>query len=242
MCGIVGYVGSRQATPILINGLRKLEYRGYDSAGVAVWNDGESRVIRCRGKLSSLEEKLVKEPAPGQVGIGHTRWATHGRPSDENAHPHKAGHISVIHNGIIENHLALRQELAAAGAKFGSETDTELFAHLLDRIMKNGAANLTEAVREALKKVHGAYAFVVMNDKDPDTLVAAKNASPMVVGLGDGENFIASDVTAILSETRRILFIEEGEIVTVTRDKVAITDFDGKARQREAKVITWSAT
>jgi glutamine---fructose-6-phosphate transaminase (isomerizing) len=242
MCGIVGYVGTRQATPILIGGLRKLEYRGYDSAGVAVWSGGEGRVVRCRGKLSGLEEKLQKEPAPGTIGIGHTRWATHGRPSDENAHPHKAGNISVIHNGIIENHLALRAELAAAGAKFTSETDTELFAHLLDRIMKAGAPDLTAAVREALKKVHGAYAFVVMNDKDPDTLVAAKNASPMVVGLGEGENYIASDVTAILSETRKILFIEEGEIVTVTRDKVAITDFDGKPKQRDAKVITWSAT
>jgi glucosamine--fructose-6-phosphate aminotransferase (isomerizing) len=242
MCGIVGYVGTRQATPILIGGLRKLEYRGYDSAGVAVWSGGEGRAVRCRGKLSGLEEKLQKEPAPGTIGIGHTRWATHGRPSDENAHPHKAGNISVIHNGIIENHLALRAELAAAGAKFTSETDTELFAHLLDRIMKAGAPDLTAAVREALKKVHGAYAFVVMNDKDPDTLVAAKNASPMVVGLGEGENYIASDVTAILSETRKILFIEEGEIVTVTRDKVAITDFDGKPKQRDAKVITWSAT
>ena len=242
MCGIVGYVGTRQATPILIGGLRKLEYRGYDSAGVAVWADGVGRVVRCRGKLSGLEEKLKAEPAPGTIGIGHTRWATHGRPSDENAHPHKAGSISVIHNGIIENHLALRQELASQGAKFSSETDTELFAHLLDRIMRAGAPDLTAAVREALKKVHGAYAFVVMNDKDPDTLVAAKNASPMVVGLGEGENYIASDVTAILSETRRILFIEEGEIVTVTRDGVAITDFDGKAKKREPKTITWSAT
>src|SRR5689334_23996240 len=177
MCGIVGYVGARQATPILVNGLRRLEYRGYDSAGVAVWNEGESRVVRCRGKLSALEEKLVKEPAPGTTGIGHTRWATHGRPSDENAHPHKVGSISVIHNGIIENHLALRQELAAGGSKFTSETDTELFAHLVDREVRKGATDLTTAVRQALAKVHGAYAFVVMNDQDPTTLVAAKNAS-----------------------------------------------------------------
>src|SRR5262245_14166200 len=213
MCGIVGYVGSRQATPILINGLRKLEYRGYDSAGVAVWNDGESRVIRCRGKLSSLEEKLVKEPAPGQVGIGHTRWATHGRPSDENAHPHKVGAISVVHNGIIENHLALRQELSASGAKFTSETDTEIFAHLIDRALAAGASDLTTAVRLALAKVRGAFAIVVINDKDPGTLVAAKNSSPLIVGLGDGENFIASDITAILSETKQMIFVDEGEIV-----------------------------
>ncbi len=241
MCGIVGYVGARQATPLLVGGLRRLEYRGYDSAGVSVWSDGASRVVRCRGKLANLEAKLLTEPAPGTIGIGHTRWATHGRPSDENAHPHKVGSISVIHNGIIENHLALRQELVASGAKISSETDTELFAHLIDRAMKAGATDLTTAVRAALGKVHGAYAFVVMDDKDPTTLVAAKNASPMVVGLGDGENFIASDVTAILSETRRILFIEEGEIVTVTPKSVTITDFEGKPKTREPKTITWSA-
>lgn len=241
MCGIVGYVGARQATPLLINGLRKLEYRGYDSAGVSVWHDGASRVVRCRGKLAALEEKLTKEPAPGSTGIGHTRWATHGRPSDENSHPHKVGQVSVIHNGIIENHLALRQELLAAGAKFTSETDTEIFAHLVDRAISAGATDLTTAVRKALAKVHGAYAFVVMWDKDPGTLVAAKNASPMVVGLGQGENFVASDVTAILSETRNVIFVDEGEIVTLTKDGVIITDFDGKVKQREAKVITWSA-
>ncbi|HUQ04232.1 MAG TPA: glutamine--fructose-6-phosphate transaminase (isomerizing) [Kofleriaceae bacterium] len=237
----MGYVGGRQATPILVGGLRKLEYRGYDSAGVSVWSDGASKVVRCRGKLSNLEEKLLKDTAPGSTGIGHTRWATHGRPSDENAHPHKVGAVSVIHNGIIENHLALRAELAAAGAKFTSETDTELFAHLIDRAIRAGATDTTTAVRQALQKVHGAYAFVVMNDQDPSTLVAAKNASPMVVGLGEGENYIASDVTAILSETRKILFIEEGEIVTVTREGVKITDFEGKPKTREPKIITWSA-
>jgi glutamine---fructose-6-phosphate transaminase (isomerizing) len=241
MCGIVGYVGGRQATPLLIGGLRRLEYRGYDSAGVSVWDSGTSRVVRCRGKLQNLENKLLTEPAPGLIGIGHTRWATHGRPSDENAHPHKVGAISVIHNGIIENHLALRQELAAAGAKFTSETDTELFAHLIDRAIKAGATDITTAVRTALVKVHGAFAFVVMSDADPSTLVAAKNASPMVVGLGDGENFIASDVTAILSETRKILFIEEGELVTVTKSEVKITDFEGRPKTREPKIITWSA-
>jgi glutamine---fructose-6-phosphate transaminase (isomerizing) len=242
MCGIVGYVGSRQATPILVNGLRKLEYRGYDSAGVSVWNEGLSRVVRCRGKLAALEEKLVKEPAPGNIGIGHTRWATHGRPSDENSHPHKVGTVSVIHNGIIENHLALRNELIAAGAKFSSETDTEIFAHLVDRALIGGAANLTAAVRTALAKVHGAFAFVVMNDKDPHTLVAAKNASPLVVGIGEGENFVASDVTAILNETRKVIFVDEGDLITVTKDSVTITDFDGKPRHREPKIITWSAT
>jgi glucosamine--fructose-6-phosphate aminotransferase (isomerizing) len=241
MCGIVGYIGERQATPILVNGLRKLEYRGYDSAGVAVWNGGDSRVVRCRGKLSGLEAKLLTEPAPGKIGIGHTRWATHGKPSDENAHPHKVGSISVVHNGIIENHTALRQELIASGSKFSSETDTEIFAHLIHAQIKAGAADLTEAVRRAIGKVHGAYAIVVMNDAAPDTLVAAKNASPLVVGLGDGENYFASDVTAILSETRRIIFVDEGELVTISRGGVKITDFDGVERKREARTITWNA-
>jgi len=241
MCGIIGYVGSRQATPILIGGLRKLEYRGYDSAGVSVWNDGVSRVVRCRGKLQALEDKLKTEPAPGTIGIGHTRWATHGRPSDENSHPHKAGPISVIHNGIIENHLTLRAELASAGAKFSSETDTEIFAHLVAHALINGAPDLTTAVRLSLAKVRGSFAFVVMSDKEPGTLVAAKNSSPLVIGLGDGENYVASDVTAILAETRKVLFIEEGEMVTVTRTSVLITDFEGHPRTREPKTITWSA-
>lgn len=245
MCGIIGYVGTRQATPILIGGLRKLEYRGYDSAGVAVIDpasgSGVARVVRCRGKLSGLEERLAREPAPGSIGIGHTRWATHGRPSDENSHPHKAGPISVIHNGIIENHLALRAELAAAGAKFSSETDTEIFAHLVDQALVAGAPDLTSAVRRSLAKVRGSFAFVVMSDKDPGTLVAAKNSSPLVVGLGEGENYVASDVTAILSETRRVIFVDEGELVTVTHAGVSITDFEGRPVHREPKVITWSA-
>ena len=241
MCGIIGYVGSRQATPLLVGGLRKLEYRGYDSAGVSVWSDGASRVVRCRGKLAALEDKLKKEPANGTIGIGHTRWATHGRPSDENSHPHKVGPISVIHNGIIENHLALRQELAASGSQFSSETDTEIFAHLVAREVTLGAENLTMAVRRALAKVRGSYAFVVMSDKEPGTLVAAKNSSPLVVGLGEHENFVASDVTAILNETRKVIFIDEGEIVTVTREGVSITDFEGRPHVREPKIITWSA-
>jgi glucosamine--fructose-6-phosphate aminotransferase (isomerizing) len=242
MCGIIGYIGTRQATPILVGGLRKLEYRGYDSAGVSVADGGgASRVVRCRGKLAALEDKLTREPAPGTIGIGHTRWATHGRPSDENSHPHKVGAISVIHNGIIENHLALRAELAAAGAKFSSETDTEIFAHLVEHALTSGAADLTTAVRRSLSKVRGSYAFVVMSDKEPGTLIAAKNSSPLVVGLGDGENYVASDVTAILSETRRVIFVDEGEMVVVRREGVTLMDFEGNVHTREAKTITWSA-
>ncbi|HUH06081.1 MAG TPA: glutamine--fructose-6-phosphate transaminase (isomerizing) [Kofleriaceae bacterium] len=241
MCGIVGYIGNEQATPILLDGLRRLEYRGYDSAGVSVWHDGASRVVRCRGKLANLEEKLRSEPAPGTLGIGHTRWATHGRPSDANAHPHRVNGISVVHNGIIENHLQLRAELQDAGSVFTSETDTEIFAHLIHKEVANGAANLTAAVRAALNRVKGAYAIVVMNDADPETLVAAKNASPMIVGLGNGFNLVASDVTAILEQTRDIIFIDEGEIVTVRRDGVAMIDFEGKPVHREPRRITWSA-
>jgi glucosamine--fructose-6-phosphate aminotransferase (isomerizing) len=242
MCGIIGYIGARQATPILIGGLRKLEYRGYDSAGVSVIEGaGASRVVRCRGKLAALEAKLLKEPAPGTIGVGHTRWATHGKPSDENSHPHKVGPISVIHNGIIENHLQLRAELAAAGAKFSSETDTEIFAHLVERALAGGSPDLETAVRTSLGKVRGSYAFVVMSDKEPGTLIAAKNSSPLVVGLGEGENFVASDVTAILAETRKVIFVDEGELVVVTRDGVRFTDFDGKPHVREPKIITWSA-
>ncbi|HTE52356.1 MAG TPA: glutamine--fructose-6-phosphate transaminase (isomerizing) [Kofleriaceae bacterium] len=240
MCGIVGYIGEREATPILLNGLRRLEYRGYDSAGVAVWNNGESRVVRCRGKLKGLEDLLKKEPAPGSLGIGHTRWATHGRPSDLNAHPHKAGGVSVVHNGIIENHLALRAQLSAAGAVFTSETDTEIFAHLI-RSELTDAPNLTEAVRRALTKVSGAYAIVVMNDADPKTLVAAKNSSPLVVGLGQGESFIASDITAILDETREMIIVDEGEIVTVTRQGASFCTFDGKPLDRKPKTVQWSS-
>src|SRR5678816_52439 len=167
MCGIIGYIGSRQATPLLIGGLRKLEYRGYDSAGVSVFNDGLSRVVRCRGKLGNLEEKLKAQPAPGTVGIGHTRWATHGRPSDENSHPHKVGSVSVVHNGIIENHLALRQKLRGLGHSFSSETDTEIIAHLVDEELKKGGG-LLEAVRRSLAQVQGAYAICVLSDQTPD--------------------------------------------------------------------------
>jgi len=241
MCGIVGYIGDRQATPILISGLRRLEYRGYDSAGVSVWQNGESRVVRCRGKLAGLEQRLRDEPAPGTVGIGHTRWATHGRPSDENAHPHKVGGVSVVHNGIIENHLALRNELIDAGCTFTSETDTEIFAHLIHRALADAGGSLTDAVRLVLPKVSGAFAIVVMNDADPGSIVAAKNASPLVLGLGDGENFVASDIPAILDETRDMIFVEEGEIATVTVAGIALCDFDGKPITRAAKRINWSA-
>src|SRR5262249_36606526 len=170
-----------------------------------------------------------------------TRWATHGRPSDENAHPHKVAGVSVVHNGIIENHLQLRAELSAQGRTFSSETDTEIIAHLVDAALKDGARDLTEAVRRALNRVQGAYAIVVMSDQDPERLVAAKNASPLVVGLGDGETYIASDIPAILSHTRKMVFVDEGEIATVTRQGLALMDLDGRPIHREPREITWSA-
>ncbi len=245
MCGIVGYVGEKECTPILIEGLRRLEYRGYDSAGVAVL-DGKSgttcRVVRCRGKLSNLENLLREQPTTGRIGIGHTRWATHGRPSDENAHPHKSGLVSVVHNGIIENHTSLRDGLKAKGRQFSSETDTEIIAHLVDEELKaDKNCGLREAVRRALKQVQGAYAIVVLSDAQPDRIVVAKNASPLVLGLGEGENFVASDVPAILSHTKSMIFMEEGEIAELQRGGIEITNLEGKKIERAAKQITWSA-
>ena len=241
MCGIVGYIGGRDATPILVEGLRKLEYRGYDSAGIAVLEGARSRVVRCRGKLGELEKLLAGGHPSGTTGIGHTRWATHGRPSDENAHPHKVGGIAVVHNGIIENHLSLRAALAATGRTFSSETDTEIVAHLIDAELAAGGGSLGDAVRRALARVRGAYAIVVLSDAHPDLLVAAKNASPLVIGLGDGEGFVASDVPAILEHTRRVIFLEEGDVAEVTRAGVTLTDLAGRPLVREPRVITWSA-
>jgi glutamine---fructose-6-phosphate transaminase (isomerizing) len=241
MCGIVGYVGSRDCTPILIEGLRRLEYRGYDSAGVAVFDGDGTRVVRTRGKLSALEELLRRESPKGTTGIGHTRWATHGRPSEENAHPHKVGHVSVVHNGIIENHMALRQKLMERGRKFSSETDTEIVAHLIDEELGNGAPTLLEATRRALGEVQGAYAICVLWDRDPERLVAAKNASPLVLGLGEGENFVASDIPALLAHTRRVLFLEEGELAEISRAGVTLIDLRGRPIERAPREITWSA-
>src|SRR6478609_1054702 len=198
MCGIVGYVGSREATPLLVAGLKKLEYRGYDSAGLAVTDSGVMQVMRCRGKLAGLEDILAKEPPQRTVGVCHTRWATHCRPCEINAHPHKIGPVAVVHNGIIENHMELRARLEATGRKFSSETDTEIAAHLIDEALIAGAPTLVAAVRKALQQVSGAYALAVVSETHPNQIVAAKVASPLVVGIGKGETFLASDVPAFL--------------------------------------------
>ena len=241
MCGIVGYVGAREATPILLGGLRRLEYRGYDSAGVAVGNGGQAHLVRCQGKLAALEKLLADERPVGGYGIGHTRWATHGRPSDENAHPHKAGPISVVHNGIVENHVELRERLIASGRHFSSQTDTEVLAHLIDEALQAGAASLVEAVRAALVQVKGAFAIVVLSDNSPGVLVAAKNASPLVVGVGQGEMFVASDAPAILEQTREMLFLEDGDVVELDRAGARITDLEGNPVVRKPRSVTWTA-
>ncbi|HVZ74061.1 MAG TPA: glutamine--fructose-6-phosphate transaminase (isomerizing) [Polyangia bacterium] len=242
MCGIVGYVGGRQALPFLISGLKRLEYRGYDSAGVAVAGKSGLQIVRRQGKLSALEAVVTAEPPQGTLGIGHTRWATHGKPSEANAHPHTSGSVTVVHNGIIENHLALRAELEAAGRHFTSETDTEIFAHLIDRALSDGkAATLADAVRQALARVEGTYALVVISERDPDQIVAAKNASPLVVGLGENETYLASDVPALLDQTRDVLYLEDGDVAEIRRGKVVVTDRAGGPVTRPRRTIEWNA-
>src|SRR5262245_2725950 len=209
MCGIVGYVGARQAAPILLDGLRKLEYRGYDSAGLAVHDGQHVEIVRAVGKLENLSRAIESRKLHGSTGLGHTRWATHGRPSEPNAHPHAAGDVAVVHNGIIENHLELKHELERQGVRFASDTDTEIAAHLVHRARQN-TSGLFEAVRVALEQIRGAYALAVICEREPDRIVVAKSASPLVLGLGDGETLCGSDIPALLGHTRRMMFLEDG--------------------------------
>jgi glucosamine--fructose-6-phosphate aminotransferase (isomerizing) len=239
MCGIIGYIGKDTAVPILIEGLKKLEYRGYDSSGIAVFQDGKIVVRRAVGKLQNLETLLRSETIAGKVGIGHVRWATHGRPSEENAHPHRAGRIVVVHNGIIENYLALKKGLEAQGRIFQSETDTEVIAHLIDSMVQKGLS-LPEAVREAALQLEGAYAIAVIDGKDHDIVVGARKGSPLVVGLGLGEFFIASDIPAILHRTRDVLFLNDDEMVILSNEGVKITDLKGADVQREVTRVMWN--
>jgi glutamine---fructose-6-phosphate transaminase (isomerizing) len=238
MCGIVGYVGPREASPILIGGLRRLEYRGYDSAGVATLANGQLKIRRAVGKLDNLCRLLEEAPASGRIGIGHTRWATHGRPSELNAHPHKAGPVAVIHNGIIENYLALREMLLKRGHRLKSETDTELISHLIEERLA-GRGTLTAAVRAAVSELRGSFSILVTSETEPDKLIAAKTATPLVLGLGDGENFVASDIQAILEHTRRTLVLEDGELAEIRADSVALFAFDGNPVKRSARHIEW---
>ena len=238
MCGIVGYVGSRPAVPVIVEGLRKLEYRGYDSAGVAVVCNGDLLRRRSVGKLRNLEQSLEAEPLDGAFGIGHTRWATHGRPSEENAHPHMdcRGKIVVVHNGIIENYLALKQRLSSEGHKFVTQTDTEVVAHLVESLYKG---DLEKAVREAARQLEGIYALVILHRDEPQKLVGARMGPPLVVGLGEGENFLASDIPALLSYTKDFLFLEDGELVVLTPSGYRVTDADGTEKRKEPQRIAW---
>ncbi|MGD8176162.1 glutamine--fructose-6-phosphate transaminase (isomerizing) [Marinimicrobium sp. ARAG 43.8] len=240
MCGIVGAVAQRDVVDILVEGLRRLEYRGYDSAGVAVVNNGELKRLRRLGKVKALSDAVAESPTPGGTGIAHTRWATHGEPSERNAHPHVSSEqLAVVHNGIIENHVALRTELQRAGYVFDSQTDTEVIAHLVHQTRQE-TGDLLSAVQQAVKQLDGAYGTVLMDANDSERLVVARSGSPLVIGLGIGENFIASDQLALLPVTRRFIFLEEGDVAEITRTSVRIFDKDGNAVEREAHESTVS--
>ncbi len=239
MCGIVGYIGGREAVPLIVDGLRRLEYRGYDSAGVAVLSQEKClEVRRASGKLRNLEEAIRIKPLAGSYGIGHTRWATHGRPTEENAHPHRdcKDEIVVVHNGIVENYLALRKQLISEGHTFKTETDTEVIAHLVEKYFEG---SLEDAVRAALKQISGVFAIGVISSSDPNKIVAARNGPPVVVGLGQDEFFVASDVPAILSHTRDMFFLDDGDVAILTPEGVRLTDFDGKTVRRQVSHILW---
>jgi glucosamine--fructose-6-phosphate aminotransferase (isomerizing) len=248
MCGIVGYVGPKKVVPVIIEGLRRLEYRGYDSAGIAVGSPTSKtlEVRRAPGKLANLEEVLREHPIDGTYGIGHTRWATHGRPTEENAHPHRdcTGRIVVVHNGIVENYLELKRELTAQGHKFVTETDTEIIAHLIEQVQKDAekagkSIALEVAVRLAVKRLTGAFALGVLSAAEPDKIVVARFGPPVVIGVGEGESFVASDVPGILQHTRNIYFLADGDMAILTLVGVALTDFDGKPIHREITRILW---
>jgi glucosamine--fructose-6-phosphate aminotransferase (isomerizing) len=239
MCGIIGYIGSKQVVPVLIDGLRRLEYRGYDSAGVAVVRNGEIDLRRSAGKLARLEEVIASTPIEGEYGIGHTRWATHGRPTEENAHPHRdcTGRIVVVHNGIIENYLELKLQLKREGHKFVTETDTEIVAHLVEREMKDDG--LENAVRRSLLYMRGLFALVLISADDPDKIVTVRNGPPIVVGLGDGEFFVASDIPAILSHTRDVVFLGDEQMAVITRSGVEFTDYAGSGVAAKSTRVSW---
>ena len=240
MCGIIGYIGPQKAVPVILDSLRRLEYRGYDSAGVAFLENGHLEVKRSVGKLSRLETHLADQSYEGTVGLGHTRWATHGRPSEENAHPHRAGSVAIVHNGIIENYLPLKKKLMAAGVHFKSETDTEVMVHLITQHQKKGCS-LEEAVRQALKEVQGSYAIGVISKDEPDMLIAARNGCPLVLGVGRGETFMASDIPAILHHTRKMILLDDGEMAVLGSKGAEVKNLNGKRLNKTVTTITWSA-
>jgi len=241
MCGIVGYVGKKQVVPLIIDGLRKLEYRGYDSAGIAVVDkDHQLQIRRAKGKLRNLEEALRLQTLDGTYGVGHTRWATHGRPTEENAHPHRdcTGRLVVVHNGIIENYLQLKDELRKKDHRFVTETDTEIIAHLIEDHLKTGAS-FEDAVRKSVTELRGIFALSMLSADEPDTIISARQGPPVVIGIGDGEYFVASDIPAILEHTRDVFFLGDGEIAVMTKDSVLVTDFAGNQVEPAMQRITW---
>jgi glucosamine--fructose-6-phosphate aminotransferase (isomerizing) len=239
MCGIVGYVGERRVAPVLLDGLRRLEYRGYDSAGMVVHDGSALRLVRAVGKLDNLAQAIEARELPGSMGLGHTRWATHGRPTETNAHPHQVGHVAVVHNGIIENHLELKRELERQGIQFKSDTDTEIVAHLVYLAMRE-TPDLWTAVQRALQRIRGAYALAVVSQDEPDAIVVAKNACPLVVGFGQDEVLCASDIPALLSYSRDVLFLEDGEMAELRVSGVRLATVAGEAVQRAPRRIDWS--
>ncbi|NIO03888.1 MAG: glutamine--fructose-6-phosphate transaminase (isomerizing) [Proteobacteria bacterium] len=239
MCGIIGYLGNKNTATVLTEGLKRLEYRGYDSAGIAVFHDDCIQIRRTEGKLAILEQMISKESFNGHTGIGHTRWATHGKPSDRNAHPHKAGGVAVVHNGIIENYLHLKKTLQNKGHVFNSETDTEVISHLINDLIEEGCS-FEDAVRRALQQLSGSYALGIMFEGEKKKLIGARNESPLVVGLGDGELFIASDTPAVLNYTREFIFLDDGQIVVLSDGKAAVKDLTGKTLRIEPRYVDWS--
>ncbi len=242
MCGIVGYVGNKQVVPLIIDGLRKLEYRGYDSAGIAVVDDQNNLTLRrAEGKLRNLEEAIRLNPLDGTYGIGHTRWATHGRPTEDNAHPHRdqSGKVVVVHNGIIENYLQLKSRLVELGSEFKTETDTEVVAHLIGYYKESENLSLEEAVRKTVKELRGIFALSIISVDEPDTIIAVREGPPVVIGLGDGEFFVASDIPAILQHTRDVFYLGEKEIAILSKDSVRVTDYDGNIVEPKQQRITW---
>lgn len=240
MCGIVGYIGKRDAQSILVEGLKKLEYRGYDSAGIAMYTQDGLQVKKAKGRLAVLESQLDGAPLVGNVGIGHTRWATHGKPSDENSHPHTdmTHKFSVVHNGIIENYTDLKEELIASGVKFVSETDTEVISHLVAREYDG---DIVKAVQKTIQHLRGAYALGVLTEYEPDRLVAVRNASPLIIGIGEGEHFIGSDIPAILEHTRNVFILNDGEMAVLTKDTVELMTIEGNFISREMIHVDWDA-
>jgi glucosamine--fructose-6-phosphate aminotransferase (isomerizing) len=242
MCGIVGYVGDKQVVGVILDGLKKLEYRGYDSAGIAVVDDdGQLTIRRAEGKLRNLEDSIRLRPLDGTYGIGHTRWATHGRPTEENAHPHRdcSGRVVVVHNGIIENFLPLKKRLVAEGHKFVTETDTEVIAHLIEKYLDGGEPALDDAVRRAVGEMRGIFALAIMSSNEPEKIVAVRQGPPIVIGLGQNEYFVASDIPPVLYHTRDVFFLGDGEMAVLSRDGVSVTDFEGNQVSPDVQRITW---